>query len=81
MLIDDAIELARSLSSSFSQAVAFALLPQHHGSIETTTVISHRRLMEDRLMASLGFDSSQHCCYAMLCYDLPNLATMDVSNT
>lgn len=53
--MDEAVELAKSVSASFSQAVVFVLMPQHHGSIDCTTVVSHRRLMEDRLMASLYY--------------------------
>ena len=50
-LVDDAVELAKSISASFAQAVIFALKPQHHGSIESTTVIAHRRILEDKLYA------------------------------
>ena len=49
--MDNAVELAKSISASFAQAVIFALKPQHHGSIESTTVIAHRRILEDKLYA------------------------------
>ena len=53
-MLDEAVELARVISSGNKNAFVFTLLPQHHGSIENTTVVSRRRSMEDRLMAFLA---------------------------
>ena len=53
--MDEAVELGKALSASFSQCLLFSLLPQQHGSIHnTSTVVAHRRLLEDKLMARPG---------------------------
>lgn len=52
--MDEAVELGKALSASFSQCLLFSLLPQQHGSIDAATVVGHRRLLEDRLMARPG---------------------------
>ena len=52
-MVDEAVDLAKQMSASFSQALVFAFMPQQHSSIEQATVVGHRRLLEDRLMALL----------------------------
>ena len=59
--MDEAIELARTISSSCSQALIFTLSPQLHGSIDNTTVVTHRRLLEDKLMAFLAIFRMNGC--------------------
>lgn len=44
------------MSASYAQAIGFVLMPQHHGSIDMSTVIGYRRLLEDRVMARLAMD-------------------------
>lgn len=73
--MDEATELAKALSSSFSQGMVFLLLPQHHGSIDAATVVSHRRILEDKIMARLSKkpsspDVSCHVCQLAFLSDL-----------
>ena len=51
--MDEAVELGRQLSASYPQALLFALMPQQHGSVGQATIVGHRRLLEDKLMAPL----------------------------
>ena len=52
-MVDEAVDLGKQLSASFPQALLFVLIPQQRGSIDQATVVGHRRLLEDRLMAPL----------------------------
>ena len=53
--VDEAVGLARAICSATSDAICFCLLPVVHASTQQSTVIKHRRHMEDLMMATFGF--------------------------
>ena len=53
VLVDDALDVAKSISCANPNAVIFVLAPQIHPSTDQSSVIGHRRALEDKMMASL----------------------------
>ena len=54
MLIDEAIDLAQSVSCSDCNAVFVGLYPIAHSGTDKMTITKNRRNMEDKLMACLA---------------------------
>ena len=53
LLVDDAIDFAKTYSASNPNAALMVLLPVHYGTLESKSVIKNRRLLEDKLFAPL----------------------------
>ena len=53
VLVDDALDVAKSISFANPNALIFVLSPQIHPSTDQSSVISHRRSLEDKMMAIL----------------------------
>ena len=51
--IDETITLASSVTAGNDRSILLVLEPQHHGSMEKTSIVKHRRLLEDKIMACL----------------------------
>lgn len=65
--IDEACEAARSICMTNANAAVFCMYPIPHTSLERSTCVGHRRVLEDRLMqtmelhdVALQFKESQH---------------------
>ena len=54
LLVDEAADASKSVSNSNNNAALFALMPQYHSSTDWTSIVTHRRAIEDKLMGSLG---------------------------
>ena len=53
VLIDDAVDFAKNICNSNSNAILFCLLPQYHTSLDMMALLQHRRLIEDKLSGRL----------------------------
>ena len=51
--IDEACEAARSICMTNANAAVFCMYPIPHTSLERSTCVGHRRVLEDRLMQPL----------------------------
>ena len=49
-MVDDAIRLAQAICSTSPDAMCLTLLPQWHSSVEQTTIVKRRRLVEDLML-------------------------------
>lgn len=54
MVIDEATDFSKAVSNSNQSAALFVLMPAVHAATDRQTVVSHRRLLEDKLMQRLG---------------------------
>ena len=54
MGIDEGIELASLVTGGNDRSMLLALEPQYHSSTEKHSVVKHRRLLEDKVIASLA---------------------------
>lgn len=52
--VDESVSLCESVASGNTGTVCLFLLPQWHSSTDQTTVLSHRRLVEDKVISTLG---------------------------
>lgn len=52
--IDESIALAQGVCSGNPGTALFALLPQPHSSCNFSTVLKHRRLVEDKVVSKLS---------------------------
>ena len=53
LIIDEAIEAAKTVLNGNSSSVLLVLLPHHHGSTPAG-ILKNRRLLEDKLIGFLG---------------------------
>ena len=67
LLVDEAADVAKSISATNENALAFIFLCQFHQAVEKSSVINHRRMVEDKLMSQMDlhgihilFKDSQH---------------------
>ena len=67
LLVDEAADVAKSISATNENAFAFIFLCQFHQAVEKSSVINHRRMVEDKLMSQMDlhgihilFKDSQH---------------------
>ncbi|CAK9107673.1 unnamed protein product, partial [Durusdinium trenchii] len=65
--LDEAIEVAKTISNGDAAAVLFVLLPLAHGSTDKETVMKNKRILEDKVLSvlefqevTLTFSDSQH---------------------
>ena len=65
--MDEAADVAKSISATNENAFAFIFLCQFHQAVEKSSVINHRRMVEDKLMSQMDlhgihilFKDSQH---------------------
>ena len=49
MLVDDALDVARTLMLHSTKTVLWVLGPQYHSSVEKKKVVTNKRLLEDKL--------------------------------
>lgn len=54
VLVNDAVEAAKSICSAASSSMCFALLPQLHSSTDANSVLAKRGQVEDLMMAHIG---------------------------
>ena len=54
MILDEAIDVAKTVCAGDQSAALFALLPLHHGSSDKTVVLKNRRLLEDKILKFLA---------------------------
>ena len=52
-MIDEGTDFSKAVSNANQSAALFVLMPAVHSGVDRQTVVSHRRLMEDKLMGSL----------------------------
>lgn len=52
-VIDDGIKLASLVTAGNDKTLLVVLEPQHHGSMDKHTIVKHRRLLEDKIIAYL----------------------------
>ena len=55
MLIDEAVEVAKTVSNGDSNAILCALLPLQHASTDKETVMKNKRVLEDKIMGLLDW--------------------------
>ena len=53
MVVDEGLDVAKSISNSDAAAILLILQPLFHGSVEAKLVVRNRRLVEDKVMAKL----------------------------
>ena len=53
LLVDEAADVAKSISATNENAFAFIFLCQFHQAVEKSSVINHRRMVEDKLMSQM----------------------------
>lgn len=56
MHLDEAIEVAKTISNGDAAAVLFVLLPLAHGSTDKETVMKNKRILEDKVLSLLCFN-------------------------
>lgn len=54
LLIDEAVDVGKTISNGDSSAVLWAHLPLWHASTDKFTVKNNKRMLEDKLMQSLA---------------------------
>ena len=54
LTVDEAVTLSQGVASGNSGTVAFWLLPQWHSSMNRTSTLKNRRLLEDKVLGSLA---------------------------
>lgn len=57
--IDESIALAQGVCSGNASSAIFSLLPQPHSSCNFSTVLKHRRLIEDKVVSNLSSISNR----------------------
>lgn len=60
-IIDEAIKLASMITAGNDKSILIVLEPQHHGSMDKHTIVKHRRLLEDKIIARLVCVSWSTC--------------------
>lgn len=51
LLVDEAVSLAKTICTSSANVLCFVLLPVIYSGMEQTTVMKHKRYMEDLMVA------------------------------
>ena len=52
-VIDEGIKLASMITAGNDKSMLVVLEPQHHGSMDKHTIVKHRRVLEDKIIACL----------------------------
>ena len=55
LAIDECVQLCQAVTQGNTQTVSFWCIPQWHSSAQKVTVLKNRRLMEDKIVATLCF--------------------------